>query len=101
MGHELGHNMNLEHDLFSGHTNLMAPFFPMGPDVTEEQVANMLQSPLVQTDSTGQRFIAITPIAIVGAAVPEPSTLLLLSVALGVLLIFKRKNQGATGTPNH
>ncbi len=27
MGHELGHNLNLQHDLFSA-ANLMAPFFP-------------------------------------------------------------------------
>lgn len=93
MGHELGHNLNLQHELLGSSTNLMAPFFPPGPDVTEEQVANMLQSPLVQTDSAGQRFIAITPIAIVGAAIPEPSTLLLLGVALGALLIVNRKNQ--------
>lgn len=97
MGHELGHNLNLQHELLGSSTNLMAPFFPPGPDVTEQQVANMLQSPLLQTDSAGQRFIAITPIAIVGAAVPEPSTLLLLGVALGALLIVNRKKQGATG----
>jgi len=88
MGHELGHNLNLEHQIPGSSTNLMAPFFPPGPDVTEDQVAIMLQSPLVQTDSTGQRFIAITPIAIVG--VPEPSTLLLLGAALGALLIVNR-----------
>jgi hypothetical protein len=87
MGHELGHNLNLEHDLFHS-DNLMAPFFPHGTALTEEQVAIILQSPLVQTDSTGQTFIQITPIAIVAA--PEPSTLLLLGGALGALLIISR-----------
>jgi hypothetical protein len=44
--------------------------------LTEEQVGPLMESPLVQTHPTGQRFIEITPIAIV--AVPEPTTLLLL-----------------------
>ncbi len=88
MAHELGHNLNLGHDLLSP-GNLMDPFFPHGPNLTEEQVAAILQSPLVQTDSTGQRFIQITPIAIVDT--PEPSTLLLLGPALGALLIVRRR----------
>jgi hypothetical protein len=91
MGHELGHNLNLQHDFFS-YANLMAPLFPPGTELTEEQVAIILQSPLVQTDSTGQRFIQITPIAIVA---PEPSTLLLLGVALGALLILYPSKSGA------
>jgi hypothetical protein len=90
MGHELGHNLNLHHDLFSS-ANLMAPFFPPGTEVTEEQVATILQSPLVQTDSTGQRFVQITPIAIV--ATPEPSTVLLLGLAFGALLIINTKGR--------
>jgi hypothetical protein len=76
IGHELGHTLNLEHDFFDG-LSLMAPIFPMGPNLTEEQVATILQSPLVQSDATGHRFIHITPIAIVG--VPESSTLLLIT----------------------
>ena len=92
MGHELGHTLNLEHDFFDG-LSLMAPIFPMGPNLTEGQVATILQSPRVQTDSTGHRVIQITPIAIVG--VPEPSTLLLLGAALGALPIIKtRKSTG-------
>ncbi|MBV8867596.1 MAG: PEP-CTERM sorting domain-containing protein [Acidobacteriaceae bacterium] len=88
MGHELGHNLNLQHDFFSS-ANLMAPFYPPGTDLTQDQVAIILRSPLVQRDSTGRRFIQITPIAIVAA--PESSTLLLLSAALGALLIIKHK----------
>jgi hypothetical protein len=91
MGHELGHNLNLGHIPLG----LMSFFLPHEPpDLFEDQVATILQSPLVQTDSTGQRFIQITPIAIVAA--PEPSTLLLLSAALGALLIIKTKK--STGT---
>ncbi|MBV9306258.1 MAG: PEP-CTERM sorting domain-containing protein, partial [Acidobacteriaceae bacterium] len=65
-------------------------------ELTEEQVATILQSPLVQTDATGQRFIQITPIAIVAA--PEPPTLLLLlgAVALGALLL-RHTNQSGAG----
>jgi hypothetical protein len=82
MGHELGHNLNLGHMPLG----LMSFFLPHEPpDLFADQVATILQSPLVQTDpTTGERFIQITPIAIVGA--PEPSTLLLLSAALGALL---------------
>jgi hypothetical protein len=60
------------------------------------QVAIILQSPLVQTDSTGQRFIQITQIAIVAA--PEPATPLLLGAALGALLIIKTNKPGAGRT---
>jgi hypothetical protein len=63
----------------------MMYLFPPETALTGDQVAIILESPLVQTDPSGQRFIEITPIAIV--AVPEPATLLLLGGALGVLLI--------------
>jgi len=63
------------------------------PDLFEEQVGTILQSPLVQTDATGHRFVQITPIAIVA---PEPSTLMLLGAALGALFIIKTKK--STGT---
>jgi hypothetical protein len=84
MGHELGHNLNLQHDLFSS-ANLMAPFFPPGTELTADQVAQILQSPLIQTDASGQRFIEITPIAIVAA--PEPSAALLVFVGFAVLIL--------------
>jgi hypothetical protein len=92
MGHELGHNLDLGHIPLG----LMAPMlgFGGGPELFDFQVATILQSPLVQTDSTGQRFIQITPIAIVDT--PEPSTRLLVSGALGALLIIKGKK--STGT---
>jgi hypothetical protein len=83
MGHELGHNLNLQH--VSGPTdNLMGPLFPQGTVLTEEQVATILDSPLVQTDPSGQKFVDITPIAVVAY---EPSTLPLLGGNLGMLLI--------------
>jgi hypothetical protein len=81
MAHELGHNLGLEHIP----VGLMSFFPPFSPDLFEDQVATILQSPLVQTDAiTGERSIQITPIEIVDA--PEPSTLLLLGAFLGALL---------------
>jgi hypothetical protein len=70
MGHELGHNLNLQHT-FADPDNLMNFLFPHGTMLTEEQVAIILQSPLVQTGPTGQEFIQITPIAIVGTPNPR------------------------------
>ena len=92
MGHELGHNLDLGHIPLGLMTSNLG--FGDGFSLFDFQVATILQSPLVQTDSTGQRFIEITPIEIVGT--PEPSTLLLLSAALGALLIIKKKK--STGT---
>jgi hypothetical protein len=97
MGHELGHNLDLPHSSLG----LMWGFLPyVNTELSPQEVATILQSPLVQIDSNGQRFITITPIAIVGApvATPEPSTLLLFSAALGALLIVNRKKIRAQPT---
>jgi hypothetical protein len=83
MGHELGHNLDLPHDLFSPEY-LMWPFFPPGTLVTDQEVNTILQSPLVQTDPSGQKFIEITPIAIVAA---EPPALWLLGTTLALLMV--------------
>ena len=90
MGHELGHNLDLQHTL-ADPGNLMNFLFPHGTGLTEDQVATILDSPLVQTDPTGQRFITITPIAIV--ATPEPTTFGLLAGSLAVLLVFATVNR--------
>jgi hypothetical protein len=92
MGHELGHNLNLQHDFFSA-ANLMAPFFPPGTELTEDQVGQILQSPLIQTDSTGHKFIEVAPIAIV--AVPEPSAALLFLAGLALLLVILTRTQAS------
>lgn len=90
MGHELGHNLNLQHT-FADPGNLMNFLYPPGTMLTEEQVALLMESPLVQIDPMGLRFIEITPIAIVAA--PEPTTFLLLSGGFGVLLIVTAINR--------
>jgi hypothetical protein len=92
MGHELGHNLNLQHDFFSA-ANLMAPFFPPGTELTEDQVGQILQSPLIQTDSTGHKFIEVAPIAIVAA--PEPSAALLFLAGLALLLVILTRTQAS------
>jgi hypothetical protein len=89
LAHELGHNLGLEHS-GNGLMSFFPPFAP--PDLSEDQVATILQSPVVQTDATtGERFIQITPVEIVDA--PEPSPVLLLSAALGALLIIKPRSR--------
>lgn len=86
MGHELGHNLNLEHVPLDP-TNLMDYFFPHGMTLTVDQVATVLESPLVQIDSAGDRFIQIQPILI---SAPEPGTLALLGVGVIALLVGAR-----------
>jgi len=90
ISHELGHNLGLEHTTLG----LMTPMLGFGTtELFEDQVAQILQSPLVQTDANGQRYITVQPIAIVGT--PEPSTLLLLGSGLGAMLTSRKKKSPA------
>ncbi len=92
LAHELGHNFGLEHTTLG----LMTPQLEFGgTELFEDQVAQILQSPLIQIDANGQRYVTVTPIAIVGT--PEPSTLLLLSSGFGAMLAIKKKK--SPGTP--
>jgi len=89
IGHEFGHNLGLDH-VPQTSTNLMTPsvtdsfFLSADPaSVAGNQIATILASPLVQMDG-GQRFISITPIAVV---VPEPASLLF-ALAGGLWLLW-------------
>ncbi len=77
--HELAHNLGLEHLTVSG--NLMQASITGGTMLTTAQVGTFLdlstgasKSPIVRFDA-GQRYISVTPIAVLAAApVPEPQT---------------------------
>ncbi len=84
--HELGHNLGLDHVNGSG-TNLMNPYISSNFSLDAGQIQAILANPLVQTGSHGQRFLSITPIAIV-ASVPEPQTWAML--ALGLFSVMAR-----------
>lgn len=82
VAHELLHNLGLSHVGYSG-TNLMNPVLELEPSglLSFEQVATVLASPYVQMDAFGQRYISITPFAVM-SAVPEPGSWLLMGAGL-------------------
>jgi hypothetical protein len=91
LAHEIGHNLGLEHTSLG----LMTTHLEYGgTELFADQVDEILESPLVQIDANGQRFIQVQPIAIVGT--PEPSTLLLLGSGLGAMLTIKKKKSPGT-----
>ena len=98
LAHELGHNLNLPH-VDNATPNLMNPSLLGETTLTPEQVSIMLASPLVQTDN-GQRFISITPFAVV---VPEPGTVTFVAglAILGVLLATRKAMDRKMGSRSH
>ena len=92
IGHEVGHNLGLDH--IESTPNLMNPelgsSFALSTHVGSppvNQIATILSSSLVQMDN-GQRFISITPFAVV----PEPATMLFaLAGALWLLQRARRR----------
>jgi hypothetical protein len=103
MGHELGHNLGLDHvdrvDPAFG-DNLMNPetYFDGTPaPLTADQIAQIFLNPLnmIQFDGN-QAFISITPFAVLAsAAVPEPETLALVCLGLGATAFMRRRRAGA------
>ena len=88
IGHELGHNLDLDH--VTSPPNLMNPTLTGVTTLTVDQVATILDSSLVQTDGAG-RFILVTPFAIV----PEPSSMLFALAGVVVVLRFARRTAAA------
>lgn len=86
--HELAHVLGLDHVNTSG--NLMYPFIG-GTSLSFSQVSSLLSSPMIQLDGA-QRFVSITPIALV-AQVPEPASWAMLG--LGVLALGWRRRARA------
>lgn len=88
IAHELLHNLGLDHFDLGGPQNLMAPILMSGMGtLVGAQVDEMLLSPFVQTDTSGQRFIAVTPYAVLAepaVGVPEPSSLALAGLGLAL-----------------
>lgn len=89
LAHELGHNLGLSHRTGN---DLMNPFINGFMDLNATEVSIILASPLVQTDTGGQRFITINPVLIMAAeAIPEPSSAILLLVGIIAASIRSRK----------
>lgn len=93
VGHELAHNLGLEHLDPDNGSNLMNPTISTNYSLSAAQISTILASALVQTDSAG-KFIQITPIAVL---VPEPSqwALLLFGSVLAVASANARRRPGA------
>ena len=89
--HEIGHNLGLDHVNGSG-TNLMNPYVTGNFSLDAGQIQTILASPLVQTGSNGQRYLSITPIAIV-ASIPEPQAWAMLAVGLFGVMAWARRRK--------
>jgi len=89
IAHELGHNLGLDH--VADATNLMNATLNGQWKLTQDQANTILASGLVQSDSTGARFVSITPFAVV----PEPASILF--TAVGVLCAVQLVRRRAAG----
>lgn len=93
--HELGHNLGLDHVSSTVPPNLMNPIISTSGALTASQITSILSSVLVQTAIGGQRFLSITPIAVV-SSIPEPQTWAMLSLGLlGIAGWVQRRKQCA------
>ena len=95
LSHELGHNLGLQHRFGD---DLMNPFINGFDALNSSEIAQILASPLVHTDTNGQRYIQINPVLIAEAVVhnvPEPGTLALVPGALVLLAAARRRKRGA------
>lgn len=88
LGHELGHNLGLEH-VAAGLANLMTPAITSSFALSAAQITAILGSGLVQSDATG-RFITIQPIAVM---VPEPAVWVLFLLGAAALAAVGRRRR--------
>lgn len=86
IAHEMAHNLGLDHTAGPG---LMGPTLNGQTTLSIDEVTILRSSPLVQMDASGA-FINVTPILVQAAAVPEPSSLMLFSVALIAMIGLQR-----------
>lgn len=98
MAHELGHNLGLQH--LAGGGNLMNSSITGATTLTVGQVSSFLDlttgaslNSIVQLDGN-QRYISITPIAVL-AAVPEPQAWAMMSLGLLAVAGWARRRQQA------
>lgn len=93
IAHELAHNLGLGH--VADQSNLMNPTLYGNSALNGGQVTTILANSLVQTDGLGQRYISITPVAVV----PEPEIGVMLSAGLlaisGMAALRGRRVSGA------
>lgn len=93
LGHELGHNLNLDHR--SGSQNLMNASINGGTLLNSTEISTLRRSSLVQGDADSGYYIMINPVLVVAEAskvIPEPSTTIILLSGL-VLITLKRNKK--------
>ncbi len=90
LGHEIGHNLNLDH--VNGN-NLMNAFASASSNLTPAQVMAILTSFLIQFDDDGTtRFIQITPVLVTPLVTPlPPAGIMFVSALIALFGIGRRK----------
>ena len=92
--HEIGHNLELEHNNTLGNVMRDIVGDPANVNFSLDQIATIRVSSLIQYGGplqTGQRFINITPILVSTASVPLPGAVVLFLRALMPFAVFGKK----------
>ncbi len=96
LSHELGHNLGLDH--LVDNSNLMNSSITGNTGLSLAQATSVLNSSIVRIDASNnnQRYISITPIAVV-AAIPEPQTWAMLVMGLLGVAGWARRRRACAG----